>query len=64
MGAENSDSSKASLLLDGRYRLIQKIGSGGRGVVYEARHEEMGQALSRPDVDTSNVYRTGLSMGG
>lgn len=33
-------------LLDGRYRLLGKIGAGGRSVVYRARHEEMGRSVA------------------
>jgi Tfp pilus assembly protein PilF len=32
--------------VDGRYRLIRRIGEGGRGVVYEGRHEEMGRSVA------------------
>jgi len=33
-------------VLDGRYRLVRRIGHGGRGVVYEARHEAMARSVA------------------
>lgn len=35
------DDPRLGLLLDARYRLRRRVGEGGRGVVYEAVHEEM-----------------------
>lgn len=45
MSADSSDS-RVGMLLDGRYRLVRRIGVGGRGVVYEARQEEMGRGVA------------------
>ncbi|HEV8268149.1 MAG TPA: protein kinase [Thermoanaerobaculia bacterium] len=43
---DSTTDSRVGLLLDGRYRLLRKIGAGGRGVVYESRHEEMGRNVA------------------
>src|SRR5262245_26371667 len=33
-------------LLDGRYRLVRKVGEGGMGSIYRAVHMEMGRACA------------------
>ncbi len=34
------------ILLQNRYRVIRRIGQGGMGAVYEARHEELGHSFA------------------
>src|SRR5215470_13170410 len=36
----------AGRLLDGRYRLLQKIGEGGMGCIYRSVHTEMGRTCA------------------
>jgi eukaryotic-like serine/threonine-protein kinase len=33
-------------LLQNRYRIVRRIGQGGMGVVYEARHEELSYTVT------------------
>jgi serine/threonine-protein kinase len=42
----SNDLPEAGDLVDGRYRLVDQIGSGGHGVVFRARREGIGRAIA------------------
>ena len=41
--------------LDGRYRLIRRLGAGGFGVVYEAEHEVIRRKVAVKIVDDRGI---------
>jgi serine/threonine-protein kinase len=48
-------------LISGKYRLIRMIGDGGMGVVYEARHEALGNAVALKFLKAELAQTPGLA---
>jgi tetratricopeptide (TPR) repeat protein len=53
----SGEDARIGSLLDQRYRILRRFGRGGSGVVYEARHEEMGRLAA------VKILRSDLFLG-